>query len=202
MHQQIMAFSSQHFYGASLVAHATVAEHLLSDLPAIVPTAVTTRAVQLIDTAGADYSEAVEAAGASRFNAAEATLVMRKVTELLEAGLAAKQISVISPYAAQVRLLREQLAVYLEDGLEIGSIDGMQGREQEAVIISLVRSNQEGAIGFLADTRRMNVALTRARRKLIIIGDSATIGGDPFYAALLAYLEGIDAYHTVWEELW
>ncbi len=202
MHQQIMAFSSQRFYEASLVAHATVAEHLLCDLPAIVPTAVTTSAVQLIDTAGADYSEAVEAAGASRFNAAEATLVVRKVTELLEAGLAAKQISVISPYAAQVRLLREQLAVYLEDGLEIGSIDGMQGREQEAVIISLVRSNQEGAIGFLADTRRMNVALTRARRKLIIIGDSATIGGDPFYAALLAYLEDIDAYHTVWEELW
>ncbi len=201
MHQQIMGFSSQQFYSDSLIAHATVAKHLLSDLPAILPTALTTSALQLIDTAGADYGEAVEEAGASRLNEQEAALVGRKVTELMEAGVAADQISVISPYSAQVRLLREQLAAYVEDGLEIGSIDGMQGREQEAVILSLVRSNGEGEIGFLADTRRMNVALTRARRHLIIIGDSATIGGDPFYAALLDYLEGIDAYHTVWEEM-
>ncbi|MCB0126540.1 MAG: hypothetical protein KDE58_29990, partial [Caldilineaceae bacterium] len=101
---------------------------------------------------------------------------------------------------AQVRLLRDMLATYLDQGLEIGSIDGMQGREQEAVILSLVRSNSEGEIGFLGDIRRMNVALTRARRKLIIIADSATIGGEPFYAALLDYLDDVDAYHTVWEE--
>jgi len=202
MHQQIMGFSSQQFYADSLVADATVAEHLLSDLPAVLPVALTTTALHFIDTAGADYSEATEETGASRFNEQEATLVQRKISELIDAGLAASQISVISPYAAQIRLLRDQLATYVDEGLEIGSIDGMQGREQEAVILSLVRSNQEGAIGFLADTRRMNVALTRARRKLIIIGDSATIGGDPFYAALLDYLEEIDAYHTVWEELW
>ena len=71
----------------------------------------------------------------------------------------------IAPYAAQVRLLREQLAV---PGLEIDSVDGFQGREKEAVVISLVRSNPKGEIGFLGDVRRMNVAMTRARRKLLV----------------------------------
>ena len=86
------------------------------------------------------------------------------------------------------------------DGLEIDTVDGFQGREKEAVVISLVRANAKGEIGFLGDTRRMNVALTRARRKLIVIGDSATIGGHPFYAELLTYFEEQGAYRTVWEE--
>jgi predicted DNA helicase len=202
MHRHIMDFSSQMFYADSLVADATVADHLLSDLPEVLPTPRTTTAIELIDTAGADYTETVEADGESRYNEAEAGLVGRKVAELLEAGLRPTQIGILSPYAAQVRLLREQLVFHLDAGLEIGSIDGMQGREQEAVIISLVRSNAEGAIGFLADTRRMNVALTRARRKLIIIGDSATVGGEPFYSALLGYIEQVDGYRTVWEEMW
>ena len=107
------------------------------------------------------------------------------------------QIAVIAPYAAQVRLLRELLDA---DGLEIDTVDGFQGREKEAVVISLVRSNGEGQIGFLADVRRMNVALTRARRKLIIIGDSATIGSHSFYQQLLEYFEAIGAYRSVWEE--
>ena len=68
------------------------------------------------------------------------------------------------------------------------------------MIISLVRSNPEGEIGFLADARRMNVALTRARRKLIVIGDSATVGGNDFFAKMIEYFEFIGAYHTVWEE--
>ena len=151
----------------------------------------------------------MEEIGESRYNEQEAALVVQKVGELIEAGMTPAQICVITPYAAQAQRLRRRLWELLETALEsatgaeveIGSIDGMQGREQEAVIISLVRSNQDGTIGFLADTRRMNVALTRARRKLIIIGDSATIGGEPFYAALLEYIEGIDGYHTVWEEL-
>jgi ATP-dependent RNA/DNA helicase IGHMBP2 len=109
----------------------------------------------------------------------------------------APQIAVITPYAAQVRLLRERLAV---PGLEIDSIDGFQGREKEAVVISLVRSNTQGDIGFLGDIRRMNVALTRARRKLIVIGDSSTIGRHPFYQRLLEHFETCAGYKSVWEE--
>ena len=85
--------------------------------------------------------------------------------------------------------------------IEIDSVDGFQGREKEAVVLSLVRSNREGRVGFLAETRRMNVALTRARRKLIVIGDSATITAHPFYARLVDYFEKISAYHSVWEEV-
>lgn len=202
MHEQIMAFSSQTFYADTLLADASVAHHLLSDLPGVAANGLTTTPVDFIDTAGADYQEAVEPDGESRFNEGEAQVVMRKVSQLCEAGLATSQIAVISPYSAQVRLLRERLKSQLDQGLEIGSIDGFQGRENEAVILSLVRSNGDGEIGFLADTRRMNVALTRARRKLIVIGDSATIASHSFYGQLLDYFEQIGAYHTVWEEVW
>lgn len=109
----------------------------------------------------------------------------------------AENIAVIAPYAAQVRLLRERLAV---PELEIDSVDGFQGREKEAVIISLVRSNPEGEIGFLADVRRMNVAMTRARRKLLIIGNSATLSAHPFYQDLLGHCEAAGTYRSVWEE--
>jgi ATP-dependent RNA/DNA helicase IGHMBP2 len=96
-----------------------------------------------------------------------------------------------------VRRLRELLPI---PGLEIDSVDGFQGREKEAVILSLVRSNPENEIGFLADVRRTNVALTRARRKLIVVGDSATLSVLPFYRRLFEYFEAVGAYHTVWEE--
>jgi ATP-dependent RNA/DNA helicase IGHMBP2 len=107
------------------------------------------------------------------------------------------EIAVIAPYAAQVRLLRELMGV---PGLEIDSVDGFQGREKEAGVMSLVRSNPKGEIGFLSDVRRMNVALTRARRKLIVIGDSATLAGDPFYQRMIEYFEAKKGYKTVWEE--
>ena len=98
-----------------------------------------------------------------------------------------------------VRLLRQQLDL---PAVEIDSVDGFQGREKEAVVISLVRSNQLGEIGFLSDVRRMNVAMTRARRLLLIVGDSATLSSDPFYQRLFEYVEQIGAYRTVWEENW
>ena len=80
-------------------------------------------------------------------------------------------------------------------------MDGFQGREKEAIVISLVRSNAECEIGFLKDYRRTNVALTRARRKLIVIADSATLGGDEFYGSLFQYFESADAYRSVFEEM-
>jgi superfamily I DNA and/or RNA helicase len=93
--------------------------------------------------------------------------------------------------------LRELLSA---PGLEIDSVDGFQGREKEAVVISLVRSNATGEIGFLGDIRRMNVAMTRARRKLLIVGDSATLAGHPFYRRMIEYFETVGGYRTVWED--
>jgi hypothetical protein len=197
MHRSIMEFPSRELYDGQLQAHASVCERRLCDLPDVVAARLTDWPVEFIDTAGASYDEELEPDGESRMNRQEAELVARKVRELLDAGVAARAIAVISPYGAQVRLLRELLDV---PGLEIDTVDGFQGREKEAVLISLVRSNPQGEIGFLGDIRRMNVAMTRARRKLLMVGDSATLGGHPFYTRLLEYCEGIGAYRTVWEE--
>ncbi len=197
MHQQIMAFSSQSFYDSSLQADPSVAEHVLPDLTEISATDLTETAITYIDTAGAGYDEQQPDDEVSRNNPEEAALLVKKVNQLLEADVKAAQIAVITPYSAQVRLLAD----LLPETIEVGSIDGMQGREKEAVLISLVRSNTDGAVGFLSETRRMNVALTRARRKLIVIGDSATITVHPFYASMVDYFESIGAYKSVWEEM-
>jgi predicted DNA helicase len=197
MNEAIMNFSSQQFYDGGLEAHASVRGHLLCELPGVTMNRLTQTPVQFIDTAGAGYDEEQESAGTSRFNHQEAALVARHVQALLEAGVSAESIAVIAPYAAQVRLLRERLPI---PGLEIDSVDGFQGREKEAVVLSLVRSNAHGDVGFLADVRRMNVALTRARRKLLVIGDSATLSCHPFYKSMTAYFESIGSYYSVWEE--
>ncbi len=197
MHEAIMSFSSREFYQGDLIADAAVREHLLHELEHVTALPATEFPVEFIDTAGAEYDEELEPDGESRRNPREAALAVRKVQALLECGVAPREIAIISPYSAQVRLLREMLSV---PGLEIDSIDGFQGREKEAILISLVRSNPECEIGFLGELRRMNVALTRARRKLIIIGDSATLGGSPFYSRLLEHCETVGGYRSVWEE--
>jgi ATP-dependent RNA/DNA helicase IGHMBP2 len=197
MHEAIMAFSSAEFYDGALRADPTVAAHRLCDLAGVRSEPLTETPLQLIDTAGAGYDEEKEPDGESRLNTEEARLVSRKVRALLDAGVRPADVAVIAPYSAQVRRLRELLPI---PGLEIDSVDGFQGREKEAVILSLVRSNPENEIGFLADVRRTNVALTRARRKLIVVGDSATLSVLPFYRRLFEYFEAVGAYHTVWEE--
>ncbi len=198
MHESIQAFSSAEFYDNELVADPSVAAHRLADLPGVRGEPLTEVPVRFIDTAGAGYDEEQEEDTESRFNRREAALAAKQVRALLAAGLAAEQVAVITPYRGQVRLLRELLAEHRE--LEIDSVDGFQGREKEAVVITLVRSNPEGGIGFLADTRRTNVALTRARRKLIVIGDSATLAADPFYQRMIAHFEATGSYSSVWEE--
>ena len=198
MHAAIMGFSNAEFYEGELIADASVIGHRLCDLDGVRAEPLTELPVQFLDTAGASYDEELEADTESRFNRQEASLAAKKVRALVEAGVQASQIAVIAPYRAQVRCLRELLAGV--SGLEIDSVDGFQGREKEAVIISMVRSNPEGEIGFLADVRRTNAALTRARRKLIVIGDSATLANHDFYQRLLTYFETIGAYSSVWEE--
>ncbi|MCA9961963.1 MAG: C-terminal helicase domain-containing protein, partial [Anaerolineales bacterium] len=167
------------------------------DLPGVAQNGLTETAVTFIDTAGASFDELQMDDSASRSNPQEAGLVIAKVQQFLDAGVCPDDVAVITPYAAQVQYLRERLP----QAVEVGSVDGFQGREKEAIIISLVRSNPQGNVGFLAETRRMNVALTRARRKLIVIGDSATITAHPFYARMIDYFDTIGAYHSVWEEI-
>ena len=199
MHDKIMRFSSEQFYDDTLVAHKSVAEHSLNDLPdfedAVFPTG---EPAQFFDTAGAGWEEELEPEGLSKRNPEEADLILKKAETLVQAGLKPKEIAVIAPYAAQVRLLRDQCNI---PGLEIDTVDGFQGREKEAVLISMVRSNRDGELGFLADSRRMNVALTRAKRQLLVVGDSATLSNDPFFVKMLDYFERIGGYHTVWEEM-
>ncbi|NWF63320.1 MAG: AAA family ATPase [Chloroflexi bacterium] len=196
MHQDIMTFSSDIFYDGHLQADEAVRTALLTGLPHVSESPLTVTPIHFIDTAGASYDEEQEPDGESRMNPLEAELVVKMVNGLMENGVSPENIAVISPYSAQVKLLRQKL----NHGIEIDSVDGFQGREKEVVIVSLVRSNPEGDVGFLADTRRMNVALTRAKRKLIVIGDSATITVHPFYEKMVKYFESIGAYHSVWEE--
>ncbi len=201
MNEPIMNFSSEEFYGGKLVAHDSVSGHLLSDLTTVKDNELTRAPLAFIDTAGANWDEEPEPDGESRRNPKEADLLITKSLQLIESGVAAKDIAIIVPYAAQVRLVRTLAREnMLLSGIEINTVDGFQGREKEVVLISTVRSNATGEIGFLGDRRRMNVALTRARRKLIVIGDSATLGHHAFYQRLLEYFESMGAYTSVWTE--
>lgn len=197
MHRQIMNFSSSQFYQNELKADPSVVGHTLHELEGVKTSEFSSQIMSFIDTAGAGWDEELEPNGLSKRNPNEANLVVKKVQELLDAGLPKKDIAVIAPYAAQVRLLRD---LFVGAGPEVDTVDGFQGREKEAVVISLVRSNPQNEIGFLADRRRMNVALTRARRKLIVIGDSSTLGIDEFYREFFEYIESISGYLTVWTE--
>ncbi len=148
--------------------------------------------VIFIDTAGTEFEESHGKNGMSLQNEGE-LITLRSLIQAEKIDL--KKAVLISPYAGQTQLAKE----LLPDKLQVSTIDSFQGQEKEIVLVSLVRSNSEGIIGFLKDYRRMNVALTRAKSRLIVIGDSSTIGHDSFYASFLSYIEEIDAYRSAWE---
>lgn len=195
MNESIMRFSSEKFYEGELIADPSVKSHRLADFH-IEANAATEPIIEFWDTAGAEWYEEIEPDGLSKRNPKEADWIVKQVDQLLSSGLTPSQIAVIAPYAAQVRLLRNLLQI---SELEIDTVDGFQGREKEAVLVSFVRSNDENEIGFLSDTRRTNVAITRAKRSLRIIGDSATLATDSFYKDLIEYFESQAAYRSVWE---
>ena len=196
MHQKIMEFPSEHFYHGTLVADASVAEHTLADLPGIQTESLDAQPVLFVDTSGADWAEELDPNGESKLNPREAIWILKQVDALLAAGLLPDQIAVIAPYSAQVRFLRDRCT---STGVEIDTVDGFQGREKEAVLISLVRSNSQGEVGFLGDTRRMNVAMTRAKRKLIVIGDGSTLGRNAFFKKWIEHTENQGFYKSIWE---
>ena len=196
MHEAIMEFSSRKFYDGKLIADESVRAHTANELPGVREDAVTARPVVFIDTAGTGYAETWNELLESRENEGEAQLALRLYQQLREAGIEPWNMAIITPYVAQVKRLKVMMP---ERGVEIGSIDSFQGREKEVVILSLVRSNEKGEVGFLSDTRRMNVGMTRARRLLIVIGDSGTIVRHPFYAEFLEYVDSLDAHRSAWE---
>lgn len=196
MHERIMSWSDATFYEGKLEAAPAVAGHRLVDLDGVVSNAWTEEPLCFVDTAGCGHEETSEQDEASRHNPGEADLVVQIVTELIDAGVSPADLAVITPYNAQAQRLRERLP---QPALEIGTVDGLQGREKEAVVLSLVRSNDRGEVGFLADLRRLNVALTRARRHLTVVGDSATIACDAGLCALVERLQAEACYRSAFE---
>ncbi len=236
MHQAIMAFSNQYFYGGALRAHQQVGDRRLMSLNAEGNVVTFFDPVSFIDTAGCGFEEKVNhtdgsTRSLSRFNPEEALLVREHLLQLLAQfnGQPLPSIGILSPYREQVnhidQLLRDDPAVspllrphnqaaharalVEQTGGQVGrpegfsitinTIDGFQGQERDVIYISLVRSNTKSEIGFLTDYRRMNVAMTRARMLLVVIGDSGTIGNNKFYESFLQYCEQSGKYQTAWE---
>lgn len=213
MNEQIMAFPSTTTYEGKLRASPAVAGHRLEDI-GVKPDPARDRPLWLVDTAGKDWLEErtdFDPGGSlnnmpafsfdpSTFNSGNAERVAAEARRILSRGLPASELAIIAAYSAQARRLRDLLREERAQGLEIGTVDGFQGREKEAVIVDLVRSNDHGELGFLSNTRRMNVALTRARRFLLVVADSATLGDHPYYASFVSYVDSIDGHGSAWSD--
>ncbi|KAF3074651.1 DNA polymerase alpha-associated DNA helicase A [Trichoderma lentiforme] len=200
MHEKIMRFPSDELYDSELIAADAVKARLLKDLEYDVENNEdTTEPVIFIDTQGGDFPERNEdddkenpkkgsLHGESKSNEMEAALVRLHVKQLVEAGVRPEDIAVVTPYNAQLAALASLKEKF--PGIELGSVDGFQGREKEAVIVSLVRSNPDGEVGFLGEKRRLNVAMTRPKRSLTVIGDSETVKrGSKFLKKWMEFLE-------------
>jgi ATP-dependent RNA/DNA helicase IGHMBP2 len=207
MHEHIMGFSSEKFYGGQLVPHASVRHAGLEaydlrfapDLP-----------VEFIDTAGCGYQEVAIPESRSTANPEAAHLLLERLAQLLAPYDTAEHdehqhtplsIGVIAPYRAQINYLKDAIEdsevlndLLLQRRLSVGTVDSFQGQERDIIAITLTRSNPQGEIGFLSDIRRMNVGMTRARRKLLLVGDSSTLCRHPFFGELLAYVKGVGGY--------
>ena len=201
MHEDIMRFSSDYFYKSGLIAHESVRAELLR--PHEPP-------VEFIDTAGCGYTEQQDPETQSRLNKDEASLLIRLAEKLIdEIGLDQWlreniTMGIITPYRAQVdylHLLAEGSSQLepLHKLITINTVDAFQGQERDVIAISFVRSNDKGEVGFLSDIRRTNVAMTRAKKKLLMIGDSATLGSHPFYTQLLEYVQKKEFYKSAFE---
>ncbi len=195
MHETIMGFSNQWFYNNQLKAADAVRYHALQ--------CDDNAALTFIDTAGCGFEEKLSEESFSYYNANEWELIQKHLNNfyLYYKDTYIPTIAIISPYREQVEYMREFIdPAFLDNGsITINTIDSFQGQERDIVYLSLVRSNEKQEIGFLMDYRRMNVAMTRAKKKLIIIGDSATLGNNKFYNAFLEYCEKNNSYHTAWE---
>lgn len=193
MNEKIMNFSNEQFYNNGLIAHESVKDHTLFDLRLNI-NAISNKLMEIldphepvvfVDTSQIAARERSPVGSTSKENPEEALLVQQMINNLMYAGIKPEDLAVISPYKDQADLLDRK---FDKEDLEIKTVDGFQGREKEAVIISLTRSNKDNDIGFLEDVRRLNVSLTRAKRKLIVIGDSSTVTAHQTYRNFLNYV--------------
>ncbi len=195
MNEEIMRFSSDWFYGNQVESAPEVKYRSILDLD--VP-------MEWVDTSELDVKEQFVGESFGRINKAEAELTLLTLQQYFERIGKTRvlnerlDVGVISPYRAQVQYLRSQLKKkeYFKPFrhlITVNTVDGFQGQERDIIVISLVRSNDEGQIGFLRDLRRMNVAITRARMKLIILGDVHTMMRHPFYRKLFEYIKALNA---------
>lgn len=190
MHKDIMQFSSDWFYEGMLEAAPEVRNRGILDYDT---------PLAWVDTADMEFHEEFVGESFGRINKAEADLLLEQLREYIkrigEARVLNDQIDfgLISPYKAQVQYLRKKVRTGnffrpFRHLITVHTIDGFQGQERDVIFISLVRANEEGSIGFLTDLRRMNVAITRARMKLVILGDASTLTKHPFYKKLFEYI--------------
>jgi ATP-dependent RNA/DNA helicase IGHMBP2 len=204
MNKVIMGFSSDWFYHGELEAAPSVAEHTLADhQPELEADALERVPLVWIDTAGCSYDEYQDPKSKSYANPSEAELLERWLKNYTAHWPEHPvSIGVIAPYRGQVDTLQNLWTPSLWPdhlAVDINTIDSYQGQERDLIVLSLVRSNDTGEIGFLKDLRRLNVAITRGRKQVVIIGDSATLGNHRFYQALLPYVETHGRWISAWE---
>lgn len=206
MPEIVMGFSNAQFYEGKLEAAENTRQHAFGEDEPV---------LEWVDTAGSGYNEQSEAESLSTYNPEEAKFACQYLNDaILRIGFGLFKekgwsIGLIAPYSAQVRRLRYLIFDTYEfpnlrafsDLITIDTVDGFQGQERDLMLLSMTRSNDRGEIGFLSDKRRMNVALTRAKRKLIVVGDSSTLAQHEFFDALLRYVEEKGSYRSVWEFL-
>ncbi len=198
MHRDIMGFSSRWFYHGRLTADPAVADRLVSPLDT---------PLTWVDTSQCRFGERASRTG-SRSNAEEARLLIHSLRDYIDMiGFEKIQnertdFGIISPYRAQVRLVRRLLKLQkffrtMRHQITVNTVDGFQGQERDVIVISMVRDNDEGAVGFLGDLRRMNVAMTRARMKLIVVGNAETLSRHRFYAQLAEWFQAHGDFVTL-----
>ena len=190
MHQDIMRFSSEWFYGGRLQAAPEIAHRSVLELDS---------PLVWVDTAKLGYEEQTNPLSQSRLNTSEGLLLVKTLRDYIRQMGTSRIINervdfgIISPYNSQVQLLRKLIRQSsflkpVQSQISVNTVDGFQGQERDVILISMVRGNDDGRIGFLNDLRRMNVAITRARMKLIVLGDTSTLAHHGFYKRLIEHV--------------
>lgn len=192
MHQSILGFSNQMFYEDALESHESVVNHTLPN---------DTSPAVFIDTSGCGFEEVFNEKNRSYANPEEYYILREYMLQQKEKQVGFS-IGIIAPYGHQVQVMREfvsQDEEWRDMDVEVNTVDGFQGQEKDIIYISLVRSNDQGNIGFLSDERRLNVAMTRAKKKLVLIGDMATLSYHELFRKLADYMEKEGEYKSAWE---